>query len=158
MRTGGKLWTGHVQVANGRIVVAACALQLPFDGGKLVLQILEVLTGLEVWIGLGNDHQPAEQARHLGIGLCGSLHARRFGCVRTAGGYLVEHFALVGRIALHGLDEVWDEIRAPPELHSDPLNPSRTSARSRTSRLYTPTTYRSRSTTTARKTQPAMPI
>ena len=91
--------------------------------GKLVLQILEVLTGLEVWIGLGNDHQPAEQARHLGIGLCGSLHARRFGCVRTAGGYLVEYFALVGRIALHGLDEVWDEIRAPPELHGDSAEP-----------------------------------
>ena len=91
--------------------------------GKLVLQILEVLTGLEVRIGLGNDHQPAEQARHLGIGLRGCLHARRLGCVRTAGGYLVEDLAFVGRIALHGLDEVRDEIRAPPELHGDSAEP-----------------------------------
>lgn len=51
-----------VEIAHRAVVVAARHLQLIFNFGELVLQLQEVLVGLELRIGLGEREQPPRAA------------------------------------------------------------------------------------------------
>src|SRR6266850_1284583 len=108
-----------VEVADDRVVVAARVLDRLLDLGQRRLEIAEVLVGLEVGIRLGEREELAERAGQLVLGL-----RPRLGCLGRDGGaagayHLVERALLVRSIALHGLDDVGDQIRPPLELDVD---------------------------------------
>ena len=87
---------------------------------ELVLQLAEIGVGLELRIGLGDGHQPAEQAGHRGVGLGGGGDRSGAGRGGALGGDRLERLALVGGIALHRLDQVGDEVGAAAKLDGDP--------------------------------------
>src|SRR2546426_6419210 len=108
-----------VEVADDRVVVAARVLDHLLDLGQRRLEIAEVLVGLEVGIRLGEREELAERAGQLVLGL-----RPRLGRLRRHGGAaraddLIERAALVRGIALHGLDDVGDQIGPPLELDVD---------------------------------------
>ena len=81
--------------------------------------MLEIGVGLEVRIGLRQRDQPAERAAQLVLGgadLRRPLRRHR-GIARLD--HVVERAALMRGIALHGLDQVRDQIVALLELHVD---------------------------------------
>src|SRR6516225_2513052 len=113
----GKRLDADVEVARGAVVVAARHLQLILDLGQLLLQAQEILVGLEARIGLGDREQLAERSLQ---------QLLRRGAARDVAGRqarlpprrdLLEDSTLVRRIALHGLDQVGNQIRAALELH-----------------------------------------
>ena len=108
-----------VEVAHGAVVVAPRHLQLILELGDLILQREEILVGLELRIGLGDGEQPAQRALQLvlGGGLAGDV-----GGVHRRGAFrrdLLEQAALVGGVGLHRLDEIGNEVAAPPQLDVD---------------------------------------
>jgi hypothetical protein len=92
---------------------------LVLEIGQFAGQLLEVGIGLEVRIGLRQRDQPAERAAQLVFGsrdLPRSLRRHR----AVAGlDDVVERPPLVAGVALHGLDQVRDQIVALFELHVD---------------------------------------
>jgi hypothetical protein len=87
------------------------------------LQLLEVLRRAQLRIGLGDGKQPADRLGEHVLGLRLLLNALRLLRRRSRLRHLFERSALVRRIPLHRLDEVRDEVVAPPELDVD-LGPS----------------------------------
>src|SRR5258706_1053972 len=98
---------------------AAAGRDLVLEVGQLAGQLLEVGVGLQVGIGLRQRDQPAERDAQLVFGgrdLCWSLRRHR----TVAGFYpLIERAALVRGVALHGLDQIGDQVVALFELHVD---------------------------------------
>src|SRR5215210_118925 len=86
---------------------------------ELRLQLTEVLARAELRIRLRDGEQAADRRgeRVLGLGLL--LDALRFLRMRPGARHLLEGAALVRRVALHGLDEVRDQVVAAPELYVD---------------------------------------
>jgi hypothetical protein len=93
--------------------------ELVLDVGELGLKLLEIGVGLEVGIGLGERHEAPERARQRAFG--GGLLGRTACCERGVAGLhdRLERAALMGRVALHGLDEVRDEVVPLLQLHVD---------------------------------------
>ena len=85
-----------------------------------MLQVEEVRVGLQVGIGLGDREQLAQRALQglLGDGLAVDIVGRDAGGALSR--QILEQAALVAGVALHGLDQVGDEVGAPPQLHVDP--------------------------------------
>ena len=115
----GERLDADVEVAHGAVVVAPRHLDLVLDVRKLVLQIEEILVGLELWISLRQRHQPTERARQRPL-------RRRLPADIAGGdaggalpGHVLEQAALVRRIRLYGLDQVGDQVGAPAQLHVD---------------------------------------
>src|SRR4051812_47521772 len=54
----------RIEVADGGVVIAPRALELLLDGAELVLELAEIVVGLEVGIGFRHRQQPAEQPGH----------------------------------------------------------------------------------------------
>src|SRR5258705_10663552 len=98
---------------------AAAGRDLVLEVGQLAGQLLEVGVCLQIRIGLRQGDQPAERAAQLVFGgrdLCRSLRRHR----TVAGFYhLIERAALVRGVALHGLDQIGDQVVALFELHVD---------------------------------------
>ena len=84
------------------------------------LQLLEVLAGPQHRVGLGHREQPSERLRQLVLlrGLLGRAGSGGDGR-RPGTGDLVEHAALVGRVALDRLDQVRDEVVPAVQLDVD---------------------------------------
>ena len=59
----------RVQVANRGVVIAPRALEMLLDLRQFFLKLAEIRVGLEVRIGLGNGHQPAEHPGEGGVRL-----------------------------------------------------------------------------------------
>jgi len=92
---------------------------LVLEIGELHLQLLEILVGLQVGIGLGQREDLTQRA---GQCILGRALLRRALCRhRGVAGldHRLERAALMGRVAFHGLDQVGDEIVALLELHID---------------------------------------
>ena len=87
--------------------------------GELGLELPEVLVRLELGIGLGDGEEPAERGAEDALGLGGLARCLRLLRTRTRLRHGLEGLALVRRVALHGLDEVRDQVPAPLELHLD---------------------------------------
>ena len=116
---GRHLLDAGVVFLDGVVEEAAAGRDLVLEVGQFAGQLLEVGVGLEVRIGLRQRDQPAERAAQLVLGggdLRRSLRRHR----RVAGlDHVVERAALVAGVALHGLDQVRDQIVALLELHVD---------------------------------------
>src|SRR5258705_5073985 len=116
---GGHLLDAGVVLLNRVVEEAAAGRDLVLEVGQLARQLLEVGVGLEVRIGLGQRDQSAERAAQLVFGsgdLSRSLRRHR----GVAGlDNVVEHAALVRGVALHGLQQIRDQIVALLELHVD---------------------------------------
>src|ERR1035437_10599740 len=98
---------------------AAAGGDLVLEVGQLARQLLEVGVGLEVRIGLGQRDQLAERAAQLVFG-GGDLSRSLRGHRGVAGlRHVVERAALVRGVALHGLEQIRDQIVALLELHVD---------------------------------------
>ncbi len=109
-----------IVLADRAVVEAPRRGDLAFDIGELLLQFEEVLVRLQVGIGLRNGDQAAERARQglLGLGLLRrTLRGGDRGRARLH--HLVERALLMGRIALHRLDEIGNEVMALLHLHVD---------------------------------------
>ena len=110
----------RVVVGQNRVVVdlaAYCHAVLRLR--ELGLQLAEVLVRLKLRIGLGDREQAAERGAENALGLRGF---RGCLCLLRPGAGLrhgLERLALVSRVALHGLDEVGDQVPAPLELDLD---------------------------------------
>src|SRR4051812_7399805 len=109
----------------GVVAVHGVVVELPrvgdpvLAGGQLLLQVQKVLVRLQVRIGLGQGEDRLQRAAQhvLGLGLLlwrAGRHGRVAGC-----DHRLEGLALVGGVALDGLDQVRDEVVAPLELHVD---------------------------------------
>src|SRR6478672_7284441 len=87
--------------------------------GELALQLAKVLVRLELGVGLGDGEQTAERLAQDPLGLTGFGGRSRAlrGCARL--GDRLERAALVGGVALDGLDEVGDQVVPPLELDLD---------------------------------------
>src|SRR5581483_4365809 len=98
---------------------AAAGGDLVLEIGQFTRQLLEIGVGLEVGIGFRQRDQAAERAREL-ILRRGHLRRslRRHRRVARLDD-VVERAALMGGIALHGLDEVRDQVMTLLELHVD---------------------------------------
>src|SRR5882757_472517 len=116
---GGHLLDAGVVLLNRVVEEAAARRDLVLEVGQLARQLLEVGVGLQIRIGLRQRDQPAKRAAQLAFGgrdLCRSL--RRYS--RVAGLYhLIERAALMRGVALHGLDQIRDQVVALFELHVD---------------------------------------
>src|SRR6266403_1840647 len=116
---GGHLLDAGVVLLNRVVEEAAAGRDLVLEVGQLARQLLEVGVGLQIRIGLRQRDQPAERAAQLVFGgrdLCWSLRRHR----TVAGFYhLIERAALVRGVALHGLDQIGDQVVALLELHVD---------------------------------------
>ena len=104
---------------DGVVVDLARHRDLVLGLGELGLQVEEVLVGLQVGVGLGDREQPAERLGEEALGGAGLGRGLRARGRRARLGDLVERAALVGRVALHGLDEVRDQVAPPAQLHVD---------------------------------------
>ena len=115
----GKEFDHRVQVPDRAVVVAARHLDLAFETIELLLQLDEVGAGLQVRISLGHGKQPAEpdRKRTLCLGARLDVAGRHRLCGGPEARDLVENSALMARIALHGLDQVGDEVGAALQLH-----------------------------------------
>src|ERR1039458_5580563 len=116
---GWHLLDAGVVFLNRVVEEAAAGGDLVLEIGQLARQLLEVGVGLEVRIGLGQRDQPAERAAQL---VFGGRYLRR--SLRRHRGvasldHVVERAALVRGVALHGLDQIRDQIVALLELHVD---------------------------------------
>src|ERR1700716_3541883 len=116
---GRHLLDAGVVFLNRVVEEAAAGGDLVLEVGQLACQLLEVGVGLQVRIGLRQRDQPAERAAQLVLGggdLTRSLRRHR----AVAGLYhVVERAALVRGVALHGLDQVRNQVVALLELHVD---------------------------------------
>jgi hypothetical protein len=113
-----------VEAVDRLVVVAAGGGELVLDVGELLLEREEVLGGAELRIGLRDGEQPVQPGAELGVRLR-RLGGPRGTLQRRAGlRDRLERVALVLRVALHGFDQVRDEVRAPPELDVD-VRPAR---------------------------------
>ena len=114
----------RVVAVDGLVVVAPGGGQLVLDVGELLLEGEEVLGRPQLRIGLGNGDQPVERAAEVLVRLrCRGWARRLLGC-GTRLRHRLERLALVGGVALHRLDQVRDEVVAPPELDVD-VRPAR---------------------------------
>ena len=110
-----------VVLADGVVEEAARGGELVLDVGELGLQLLEVRVGLEVRIGLRQRDQPAERAgQHAfsAAAFCRRCPAPLIAALRawiTASSVPL----LVRGVALHGLDQVRDQVVALLQLHVD---------------------------------------
>ena len=68
MMRDGNCSTFDVQVAHGHVVEAPRGLDLVLRVGELVLELEEVLAGLQVGVVLGNREQLAQRAGELVLG------------------------------------------------------------------------------------------
>ena len=106
-------------VQHGVVVDLARDGDLLLGLGQLRLELLEVLGRTQLRVGLSDREQASDRSRQhvLGLRLLGDALRllRRGPRLRD----LVEGAALVGRVALHRLDEVRDQVVAPPQLDVD---------------------------------------
>ena len=109
-----------VEIAHVRVVEAPRGLQPVLRVRELRLQREEVLVRLELGVVLCNGEQLPEggHERTLGGRLCGRGPGRA-GRERPRPRDLLEHLALVRRVALHGLDQVRDQVVPAPQLGVD---------------------------------------
>ena len=106
-------------ILNGVVEEAAAGGDLVLQIGELARQLLEIGIGLEVRIGLRQCDQLAERARELILGR-GDLSGALRGHGGVAGSHhVVEGAAFVRGIALHGLDQVRNEIVPLLQLYVD---------------------------------------
>ena len=120
MNTVGHLLDLVVVVEHAVVVELAGVGDATFGGGQFLLQRQEVLVGLEVGVRLAEREHLAERAGEhvVGLGLC--LGGVGRGDRRVAGlDHGFEGAALVGGVALDGLDEVRDEVESALELDVD---------------------------------------
>ena len=103
----------------------AVVVELPRVGdavlgrGELLLQVQEVLVGLEVGVGLGHREQAAS-ARRSGRSRPGPARPAPCALIARCGpGDRFERAPLVRGVALDRLDQVGDEVVAALELHVD---------------------------------------
>ena len=115
----GKRRDGSVEVAHDRIVVAPRILDGVFYGSELRLEIAESARRLELRIRFGSDDETAKRGRELALGLraLGGSAALCGDSSRSGLGHRVESLALVSGVALHGVDEIGNEISAPFQLN-----------------------------------------
>ena len=92
---------------------------LRLGADELLLQREEVLVRLEVRIVLHDGQQLAEPGGDLVLGVGLVRDALGSDRSRPGLGDAFEELALVGGVALHGLDEVGDQVGAPTELDVD---------------------------------------
>ncbi len=118
---GRELLDARVVLLHRVVEKAARGRDLVLDVGELGLQLLEVLAGLEVGIGLAQCEQLSQRAgkRVLGRSLRGNAarlrRHRGIACLH----HRFQRAALVAGIALHGLHQVGDEVVALFGLHVD---------------------------------------
>ena len=111
----------------GVVVEHAVVVELPrvgdpvLGGGQLLLQLQEVLVGLEVGVGLAEGEQRLAARRSAGCrpgpapAGCAALRSPMLRAWMTASSVVL----LVGGVALHGLDQVGDEVEPALQLHVD---------------------------------------
>src|SRR5580704_14791209 len=108
-----------IEITHHGVVVASRVLNGVFQPGQRALQRLELLRSLQLRIGFGDRQQPAQGVGQLALGLAlfrrsGSGHG---GAAEL--GNVFERALFVRRIALHGLDQVWDQVITALELDID---------------------------------------
>src|SRR6185503_10343699 len=108
-----------VEIADDGVVVAPGVLDRVLEAGELALKLQEVLVRPQLWVALGDGEERTERARERGLGLRLVGGGRRLHGRAARPRHLFERRALVGRIALHGLDEVRDELVPALQLHVD---------------------------------------
>jgi hypothetical protein len=110
-----------VEIAYDRIVVAAGVLQRVLDLRERLLELREVLRCAELGIRFGQGEQPAQRGRQRPFRLTALGRSRTLGRHGPipCGDHRFEGLLLVAGVALHGFDDVRDEIRAPFELDVD---------------------------------------
>ncbi len=108
-----------IELAHSTVVEATGSLHFVFRVDKLTLELQEVLAGLQLRIRFGYGKDAFQRFLHHVLGFTrfgGALGAQRGG---TRLGDTLKHFPLVGGVALDGVDEVRDEVRAALELDGD---------------------------------------
>ena len=86
---------------------------------ELRLEVEEVLVRLQLGVGLGDREQAAERLAQHPLRRSGRRRALRRHRRGARLGDRVERPALVGRVPLHRLDEVRDQVVPPLQLHVD---------------------------------------
>ena len=104
---------------GGVVEEAARGGDLVFDVGEFALQLLEIGVGLEVGIGFGDRDQPPERPAERGFRRRLRRRTLRGHGEIARPGHFFQSVLLVRRIALHGFDEIGDEIVTLLELHVD---------------------------------------
>ena len=110
---------GVVQFAGGGIEEAAGGGKLVLDVGQFVLQLQEVLVGLQFGVGFQRHAESGKSARQ---GLVGGKFLVDGGGVHgggSGGSHLFESFLFVGSIPLDGLHQLGHQVIALLELHID---------------------------------------
>ena len=98
---------------------AAASLFSISDSSRL--ELLEVLVGLEVRIGLAQREQLAQSTRQHILGRSlrwDASRLRRDGCVASLD-HRLQRAALMAGIPLHGFHQIWNEVMTLPHLHVD---------------------------------------
>src|SRR6266542_529284 len=116
------------RLERGVVVADVAVVEAPGEGdlvlgrGEVLGEVLELLDRLQLWVVLRDGEQRAQRAAQLVLGLR-SLLRRRGGTrgdgARAGLGHFVENAALVRRVALHGLDEVGDQVVPSLQLDVD---------------------------------------
>ena len=86
---------------------------------ELVLELQEVRVRLQLRVGLGDREEGLEGPGEEVVGGHGLLGALGLQHRRARLAHVLQELALVLRVALHGLDEVRDQVVPPLELHVD---------------------------------------
>src|SRR6187431_2480877 len=108
-----------VQLPNAAVVEAAGGLDLVFGVDDRLLQLEEVLARLQLRIGLRDSEQRLQRLLH--VALCDARFGRAARCQRLGSGAcdVFEDRLLMGRIALHRLDQVRQQIGSTLQLDGD---------------------------------------
>jgi hypothetical protein len=108
-----------VPLAHVVVVVLPGESHLVLRVGQFLLQVPEVLVGLEVRVALGDGEQPAQRRRQCLLGLPGSSRTLRGDRRGARGRDLLEGGLLVRGVALDRVDQVRDQVVTALQLHVD---------------------------------------
>jgi hypothetical protein len=108
-----------VQVADDGVVVAPGVLNVVLDIDERLLQVEEVLTGLQVGIGLDERDDVADRRGQAALALAAAGDRLSLACARPRGDGAAERLGLVLRVPLDGRDQGWHQVPAPFQLNVD---------------------------------------
>ncbi len=116
----GERLDADVEIAHSAVVVAARHLQLVLDLGHLLLQVEEILVGLELGIAFRQGKEASERRIQALLGGGLPVHIVGRDAPGALGSHVLEHAALVRGIGFHRLHQIGHEIGAALQLHVDP--------------------------------------
>src|SRR5690606_10342910 len=108
-----------VELAHAPVVETTGCLDLVFSVDERVLHLTEVLTRLQLRVGLSDREQALERLLHVSLCDAGFTRACRGERLSTSTRHILENGLLMGGIALHRLDEVGDQICTTLQLYRD---------------------------------------